>query len=69
MKKFLYMEILEATPRLELQTMSLITAAPKAKVSAPGGDQRPQRLPGHHQAAQNESHSSQALGEEIPACA
>lgn len=69
MEKFLDMEIMEATPRLELKAMSPISAAPKANVSAPGGDQRPQKLPGHHQAAQNRSHNSKPLGEEIPACA
>lgn len=56
MEKFLYTKILEATPRLELKAVSPISAAPKANVSAAGGEQRPQRLPGHHQAAQNKSH-------------
>lgn len=45
MEKFLYME---AAPRLELKAMSPISAAPKVNVSASGGDQRPQRLPGLH---------------------
>lgn len=50
------MEMLEATPRLELKAVSPISSAPKAHVSAPVGDQRPQKLPGHHLAAQNKSH-------------